>query len=42
MTDGATYHAALEIAEQAIGAWIDTAHSLDRTIPTPRGRRPYA
>lgn len=36
--DGATYHEALANVEVIIREWIDTAQSLGRPIPQPRGR----
>jgi len=36
--DGATYEEALRNAEIIIREWIETAESLGRTIPAPRGR----
>lgn len=40
--DGATYEEALRNAEIIIREWIETAESLGRTIPTPRGRLMFA
>ncbi|MFM8953826.1 MAG: type II toxin-antitoxin system HicB family antitoxin [Planctomycetaceae bacterium] len=40
--DGATYEEALRNAEVIIREWIETAESLGRTIPTPRGRLMFA
>ena len=37
VADGKTYSEALNNAEVIIGKWIETAKSLDRTIPTPKG-----
>ena len=42
MADGASYRDALENAEVAIGEWIETAESLGRAIPKPRGRLLFA
>jgi predicted RNase H-like HicB family nuclease len=42
MADGPSYREALESAESAIGEWIDTAASLGREIPRPRGRLLFA
>ena len=42
MADGATYQEALSNAEQIIGEWIETAESLGRPIPKPKGRLAYA
>ncbi|MFM9058543.1 MAG: type II toxin-antitoxin system HicB family antitoxin [Planctomycetaceae bacterium] len=40
--DGATYREALENVEIVIREWIETARSLGRPIPVPRGRLLYA
>lgn len=40
--DGQTYSEALENVEVVIGEWIDTARSLGREIPKPRGRLTFA
>lgn len=40
--DGATYEEALANAKIVIGEWIDTARSLGREIPVPRGRLRFA
>jgi predicted RNase H-like HicB family nuclease len=40
--DGATYAEALRNAEIVIGEWIETARSLGRGVPEPRGRLMYA
>lgn len=42
MADGATYEEALRNVETVIGHWIETAQSLGRPIPSPRGRLMYA
>jgi len=42
MADGASYEEALKNAQIVIGEWIETAKSLGREIPTPRGRLTYA
>jgi predicted RNase H-like HicB family nuclease len=42
MSDGATYQEALANAETVIQEWIETARSLGRSIPAPRGRLMYA
>jgi predicted RNase H-like HicB family nuclease len=42
MADGKTRSAALEQAEIVIAEWIETAKSLGREIPTPRGKLMYA
>ena len=38
MADGATYEEALANAQVVINQWIETAQSLDRSIPKARGR----
>jgi predicted RNase H-like HicB family nuclease len=40
--DGSTYHEAVSNAQAAIDAWIETASSLGRMIPTPKGRLRFA
>jgi predicted RNase H-like HicB family nuclease len=42
MADGKTYQEALATAEQIIDEWIETAKSLGREIPKPKGRLMYA
>lgn len=42
MADGGTYQEALANAEKIIREWIETAQSLDRSVPEPRGRLAYA
>ena len=42
MADGATYQEAVANAETVIAEWIETAKSLDRPIPVPRGRLIFA
>jgi len=42
MADGATYEEAVANAQIVIQEWIDTARSLGRPIPEPRGRLAYA
>jgi predicted RNase H-like HicB family nuclease len=42
MADGATYGEALAQAEVVIGEWIETARSLGRDVPEPKGRLRYA
>jgi len=42
MADGKTYIEALNNAEIIINEWIETARSLGRAIPIPRGRLAYA
>jgi len=40
--DGATYSEALENVETIIEEWIETAKSLGREIPRPKGRLIFA
>jgi predicted RNase H-like HicB family nuclease len=40
--DGKTYREALSNVEVAIQEWIETAKSLGRPIPAPKGRLVYA
>ena len=40
--DGATYYEALQNAEIVIDEWLETAKSVGRVIPTPRGRLAFA
>lgn len=40
--DGASYEEALRNAEVVIREWIETAESLGRPIPAPRGRLMFA
>jgi predicted RNase H-like HicB family nuclease len=42
MADGKTYAEALQNAETVIAEWIETARSLGRGIPVPRGKLVYA
>ncbi len=42
MADGDTPRKALTHVEKVIAEWIQTAKSLGRTIPQPRGRLTYA
>jgi len=42
MADGPTYEAAIGNAQIVIAEWIETARSLGREIPTPKGRLIYA
>lgn len=42
MADGLTYEEALKNAEVGISEWIETARSLGREIPQPKGRLVYA
>jgi predicted RNase H-like HicB family nuclease len=40
--DGASYQEALQNAEVIIQEWIETARSLNRPIPEPKGRLLFA
>ena len=42
MADGATYEEAVANAQVVVQEWIDTAKSLGRAIPAPRGKLAYA
>ena len=42
MADGATYEEAIANAQLIVQEWIDTAKSLGRPIPEPRGKLAYA
>ena len=42
MADGATYSELLDNLEVVMDEWIETAVSLGRTIPEPKGRLMYA
>jgi predicted RNase H-like HicB family nuclease len=42
MADGATYEEALKNAQVIIDEWIETARTLGREIPVPKGRLIYA
>jgi len=42
MADGATYEEALKNAQVIIDEWIETAKSLRRKIPEPKGKLMYA
>ena len=42
MADGATYQEALANAEAISREWIETAQSLGREIPKPKGRLLFA
>jgi predicted RNase H-like HicB family nuclease len=42
MADGETYDEALANARVVIQEWIETAQSLGRVIPEPKGRLMYA
>lgn len=40
--DGASYKEAVKNAQVVIQEWLDTARSLGRPVPRPRGRLSYA
>lgn len=42
MADGATYEEALANAQAVVADWIETARSLGRPIPEPKGKLVYA
>jgi len=42
MADGVTYEEAVTNAQRVIEEWVETAHSLDRPVPEPKGRLMYA
>lgn len=42
MADGETYQEASINLEKVIGEWIETAESLGRPIPRPKGRLMFA
>lgn len=42
MADGETYQQALSNTEVVISEWIETAQSLGRQIPQPKGKLMYA
>jgi predicted RNase H-like HicB family nuclease len=42
VADGATYQEAVQNAEIIIQEWIETAQSLGRPIPEPKGRLMFA
>ena len=42
IADGATYEEALSNVQVIISAWIETARTLGREIPTPKGKLAYA
>ncbi len=42
MADGETYQEAVQNTEIIIQEWIETAQSLDRPIPAPKGRLMFA
>ena len=42
MADGASYEEAVSNAQVVIAEWIETARSLGRHIPEPKGKLTYA
>ena len=42
MADGGTYEEVVARAQEVIQEWIETAKSLGRPIPQPKGRLLYA
>jgi predicted RNase H-like HicB family nuclease len=42
MADGASYEEAVENVQSVIADWLETARSLGRPIPEPRGKLAYA
>lgn len=42
MADGSTYEEAVANAQIVIAGWIETAESLGRPIPEPKGKLSYA
>jgi predicted RNase H-like HicB family nuclease len=42
MADGATYEEAIANAQVVVHDWIETAKSLGRPIPEPKGKLAYA
>jgi predicted RNase H-like HicB family nuclease len=42
MADGKSYAEALENVQVVINDWIETAQSLGRPIPEPKGKLMYA
>jgi predicted RNase H-like HicB family nuclease len=42
MADGATYEEAVANAQVVVQEWLDTAKSLGRTIPAPKGKLAFA
>jgi len=42
MADGATYEEAIANAQTLVQEWIETARSLGRPIPEPKGKLAYA
>ncbi len=42
MADGVTYETTVTNAQRVIEEWVETAQSLGRPVPEPRGRLMYA
>lgn len=42
MADGSSYEEAVANAQEVIDEWIETARSLNRSIPEPKGKLAYA
>ncbi len=42
MADGLTYEEAVTNAQRVIEEWVETAYSLGRPVPEPKGRLMYA
>jgi predicted RNase H-like HicB family nuclease len=42
MADGASYEEAVANAQIVIAEWMETARSLNRPIPEPKGKLAYA
>ena len=42
MADGKTYEQAIKNAQVIISEWIETAKSIGRDIPQPKGKLAYA
>lgn len=42
MSDGKTYQEAVSNTEAVIAEWIETARTLGRSIPVPKGKLMYA
>ena len=42
MADGATYEEAVANGQVVVQEWIDTAKSIGRPIPDPKGKLAYA
>lgn len=40
--DGLTYESALEAVQAVITQWIETARSMGRDVPQPKGRMRFA